>query len=84
MWSVKGGAIDGNTTIGGQLIMSKDDYDEFRLMVSSRLVTAGNHLGICLFGGRMPVWKYNGCMLVIPPGGGSWDYQSGAAASRAR
>ena len=73
-WSVKEGAIDGTAQNGGQLIMTKDDYDDFRFIVASRRVSTMNHLGICFWGGRTPVWKYNGCKLLIPPGGGSWDY----------
>jgi hypothetical protein len=71
---VKDGAIDGTAQKGGQLIMTKDDYDDFRFVVSSRRVSMTEHLGICFWGGRTPVWKYNGCKLLIPPGGGSWDY----------
>jgi hypothetical protein len=77
IWSVKDEAIDGKSTNGGQLINTKDDYDDFRLIVSSRLLSMGNHLGICMFGARSAQWKYGGCMLVIPPQGGSWDYQKG-------
>jgi hypothetical protein len=73
-WSVKDGAIDGTAQKGGQLIMTKDDYDDFRFIVASRRVSMTEHLGICFWGGRTPVWKYNGCKLLIPPSGGSWEY----------
>ena len=66
MWSVKDGAIDGKSDNGGQLIDTKDDHDDFRLIVSSRRVSMTEHLGICFWGARTPVWKYNGCNLLIP------------------
>ena len=76
LFSVKDGALDGNGTTGGALLMTKGDYADFRLIVSSRMVanTGKGHLGICFWGGHTPVGKYNGCKLLIPPGGGSWDY----------
>jgi hypothetical protein len=80
LWSVKDGAIDGKGKTGGEIIMTKVDYGDFRLIVSSRMVSnesGTGHLGICFYGGRAPVGKYNGCKLVIPPGGGSWDYAGG-------
>jgi hypothetical protein len=76
LFTVKDGALDGNGTTGGVLLVTKDDYADFRLIVSSRMVanTKGGHLGICFWGGHNPAGKYNGCKLLIPPGGGSWDY----------
>jgi hypothetical protein len=77
LWSVKEASLDGNGTTGGALLVTKMDYDDFRLVVSSRMVSnaKGGHLGICFWGGRStPPGGYSGCKLVIPPGGGSWDY----------
>jgi hypothetical protein len=77
LWSVKDGTLDGNGKTGGELLMTKQDYGDFRLIVSSRMVanqSGTGHLGICFYGGHTPVGKYNGCKLVIPPGGGSWNY----------
>jgi hypothetical protein len=76
LFSVKDGALDGNGTTNGALLVTKDDYADFRLIVSSRMVanTGRGHLGICFWGGHAPAGKYNGCKLLIPPGGGSWDY----------
>jgi hypothetical protein len=79
LFSVKDGALDGNGTTGGALLVTKDDYTDFRLIVSSRMVANNGkgHLGICFWGGHAPAGKYNGCKLLIPPGGGSWDYAAG-------
>jgi hypothetical protein len=76
LFTAKDGALDGNGTTGGALLITKDDYADFRLIVSSRMVAnmKGGHLGICFWGGHAPAGKYNGCKLLIPPGGGSWDY----------
>jgi hypothetical protein len=74
IWTIVDGAIDGKAENGGQLVITKDDYDNFRFIVSSKDVSNTEHLGVCFWGGRKG-FGYNGCMLVIPPGGGSWDYQ---------
>lgn len=77
-WSVKEGALYGVASKGGQLIMTRDDYDSFRLIVTSKLAAVpSNHLGVCMWGGRQKQWGYNDCLLVIPPNGGSWDYHPG-------
>jgi hypothetical protein len=73
-WSVKDGAIHGETSKGGFLLYTKGDYDHFRLTLKSRLVSENNHLGICFWGKRLPDHKYGNCLLVIPPDGGMWDY----------
>jgi hypothetical protein len=77
IWSVKDGAIDGLSPTGGQLIYTKGDYDDFRLIVESRLVSKTQHLGVCFWGDRSPTWGYASCILVIPPSGGMWDYHKG-------
>ena len=74
IWSVKDGAIDGNTNKGGFLLYTADDYDDFRLIFKSRLVSEKNHLGVCFWGHREPDFRYGKCILVIPPDGGMWDY----------
>jgi hypothetical protein len=76
LFSVKDGTLDGNGTTNGALLITKDDYADFRFIVSSRMVANNGkgHLGVCFWGGRAPAGKYNGCKLLIPPGGGSWDY----------
>jgi hypothetical protein len=77
IWSVKDGAIDGLSKTGGQLIYTKGDYDSFRLILESRLVSNTQHLGVCFWGERSPTWGYANCILVIPPSGGMWDYHKG-------
>jgi hypothetical protein len=79
LFTVKDGAIDGQGTTGGVLIITKDDYADFRLIVTSRMVANNGkgHLGVCFYGGHAPAGKYNGCKLLIPPSAGSWDYASG-------
>ncbi|MDP9033672.1 MAG: DUF1080 domain-containing protein [Myxococcota bacterium] len=79
LWSVVNGTIDGKGTTGGNLLMTQADYGDFRIVVSSNMVAVGGsgHLGICFWGGRTPVGQYNNCKLIIPPGGGTWDYSLG-------
>jgi hypothetical protein len=76
LFKPKDGTLDGEGTTNGALLVTKDDYSDFRLIVSSRMVanTGKGHLGICFWGAHAPAGKYNGCKLLIPPGGGSWDY----------
>jgi hypothetical protein len=77
IWSVQDGAIRGVAETGGQLILTRGDYSDFRLILKSRLVSEGNHLGVCFWGDRSPDWKYGECILMIPPSGGMWDYHPG-------
>jgi hypothetical protein len=78
IWSVKDGAINGVVDKGGgQLIVSDDDFADFRLILKSRLRSEKNHLGVCFWGSRQKEWKYGDCILVIPPTGGMWDYHKG-------
>jgi hypothetical protein len=77
MWSIREGAIDGLAEKGGRLIYTRGDYADFRLILQSRLVSDGNHLGVCFWGNRVPDYGYGDCILVIPPSGGMWDYHPG-------
>ena len=77
IWAVKDGAIDGTAEKGGKLLYTNGNYDSFRLTLQSRLVSDGNHLGVCFWGDRLPDFGYGQCVLVIPPGGGMWDYHPG-------
>jgi hypothetical protein len=79
LFSVKDGTLDGQGTTNGALLITKDDYGDFRFIVSSRMVANNGkgHLGVCFWGGHAPAGKYNACKLLIPPGGGSWDYGGG-------
>jgi hypothetical protein len=80
LWSAKDGTLQGSGTTGGALLVTKDDYSDFRIIFQTRM-TANNgkgHLGICFWGKRtMPAGGYGDCKLLIPPGGGSWDYAAG-------
>ena len=79
LWSVVDGTLDGKGTTNGALLITKDDYADFRFIFSARMVANNGkgHLGVCFWGGHNPPGKYNNCMLLIPPGGGSWDYAKG-------
>ncbi len=80
IWSIKDDAIDGKATNGGQLAISKDDFGSFRLVVSSRLPSKSQHLGICFWGSRptkVNDWGYGNCIDVMPPHNWMWDYSAG-------
>jgi hypothetical protein len=77
LWAVRDGAIAGVAEKGGRLIYTRGDYADFRLILQSRLVSDGNHLGVCFWGARLPDFGYGDCILVIPPSGGMWDYHPG-------
>ena len=74
---MKEAAIHRRTEHGGQLILTADDYSDFRLILKSRLLSDKNHLGVCFWGKRYPDWQYGDCILVVPPTGGMWDYHPG-------
>jgi Domain of Unknown Function (DUF1080) len=81
IWSVEAAdsAIRGKTNNGGQLINTKDTYESFRMVVTARmLVETKNHTGICFWGAPATPgkWGYNGCLDLMPPWGGLWDYQA--------
>lgn len=75
-WSVIDGAItgkySGNTS--GSFAMTKDDYTDFRVIVTMRKVISDNHLGIGFWQPRPAGFGFYNCMLVIPPADGIWDY----------
>jgi hypothetical protein len=86
LFSVVDGVIDGKGVTGGELLVTDTNrsmpvsvYGNFRIVVSSILVNAGNggHLGICFWGGSSPLGQYNNCKLIIPPWGDTWDYSLG-------
>jgi hypothetical protein len=81
IWSVNAAdmALEGKTTNGGQLIKTVATYDDFRLVVTERMVATNNHLGECFWGTpSMPMaWGYNGCIDLIAPAGSLWDYGGG-------
>jgi hypothetical protein len=74
-------AIQGKTG-GGNLIKTKMDYGDFRLIVTERMVLPGpstNHLGECFWGGAYAAgnFGFGGCIVFIAPHGSLWDYGGG-------
>jgi hypothetical protein len=62
---------------GNQNLMTVGDYDDFRLIVSTRQVKEpSNHQGVGFWGEHMPEGKYGygGCVDVMPPMNWTWDY----------
>jgi hypothetical protein len=81
-------AIQGHTG-GFNLIKTKMDYGDFRLVLTERMVLTGpstNHLGECFWGGPYAAGNYafNGCIVFIAPHGSLWDYGAEGTSSRAR
>jgi hypothetical protein len=80
-WKVIDGAIVGLK--GNQNLMTSSDYDEFRIIVSTRQVSEpSNHQGVGFWGERLPEgqYGYGGCVLVMPPMNWTWDYTVNKAA----
>lgn len=78
-WSVVDGAIVG--TKGNQGIRTMEDYDDFRLIVSTIQVDSPtNHQGVGFWGERPAAndYGYGGCVLVMPPMQWTWDYTTKA------
>jgi hypothetical protein len=82
-WSVNAAeaAIEGHTG-GFNLIKTKMDYGDFRLIVTERMVLKGastNHLGECFWGGPYKAgnFSFGGCIVFIAPHGSLWDYGGG-------
>ena len=74
-WKVIDGAIVG--VKGNQNLMTVGDYDDFRIIVSTRQVKEpSNHQGVGFWGEHMPEGKYGygGCVDVMPPMNWTWDY----------
>jgi hypothetical protein len=68
VWSVKNGLLTG----GGQRgqATTKTSYENFRLVMTMRLASGNDHLGICLWG----TTRVFDCLLVVPPSGAIYDY----------
>jgi hypothetical protein len=80
VWSVRDGALHGTGKYGQ--VFTKDDYANFRLLVTARVVTpeinTGNgHLGVLFWGDRPAAgtWGTAGALQVQPPHGAMWDYR---------
>jgi hypothetical protein len=76
IWSVKDGAIYGKTGNGGQLIKTTAQYDDFRVILTEKMIATPNHMGVC-FWGSAGGFGYGSCIDVIPPSGSLWDYAPG-------
>jgi hypothetical protein len=82
-WSVNSTdmAIEGHTG-GFNLIKTKMNYGDFRLILTERMVLKGpstNHLGECFWGGPYAAgnFGFSGCIVFIAPHGSLWDYGGG-------
>jgi hypothetical protein len=82
-WSVNAAdmAIQGHTG-GFNLINTKINYGDFRLILTERMVLTGpstNHLGECFWGGPYAAgnFGFSGCIVFIAPHGSLWDYGGG-------
>jgi hypothetical protein len=74
-------AIQGHTG-GFNLIKTKMDYGDFRLILTERMVLKGpstNHLGECFWGApyKPGNFAFSGCIVFIAPHGSLWDYGGG-------
>jgi hypothetical protein len=78
-WSVKDGAIAGKSTgsVPTSFLFTTDDYSDFRLTLSSRMVESENHAGVAFWGEVVEQdtnkWFTRG-PLVIFPSPSMWDY----------
>ena len=78
-WTVVDGTIQGNggSGLGQSSIWTIEDYDNFRLIVTSRMIEVNkDHLGVLFWGARPEkgVYKSKGFLQVQPPNGSMWDY----------
>jgi len=78
-WSVGDGAIVGKSAVKvpTSFLFTSDNYSDFRLTLSSRMVESENHAGVCFWGEIAEQgankWYTHG-PLVIFPSPGMWDY----------
>jgi hypothetical protein len=78
-WSVVDGAIVGKSTgrVPTTFLFTKDNYTDFRLTLSSKMVESENHAGVCFWGQVLEEgankWNTRG-PLVIFPIPSMWDY----------
>jgi len=89
VWKVVDGAMRGSGQYGQ--IFTRGDYGDFRLLVTSRVVspetnTGNGHLGM-LFWGERPApgtWGTAKALQVQPPHGAMWDYRTNKAVTPER
>jgi hypothetical protein len=80
-WSVADGAIVAKTSekVPTNFLYTDDNYSDFRLTLSSRMVTSENHAGVCFWGEIATQndnkWYTHG-PLVIFPSPSMWDYNA--------
>jgi len=78
-WSVQDGAIRGKSSgrTPTSFLFTKDNYTDFRLTLSSKMVESENHAGVCFWGvvteEGANQWGTRG-PLVIFPSPSMWDY----------
>ena len=81
-WSVRDGAIVGkfNDKVPTSFLFTKDNYSDFRLTLSSKMMESENHAGVCFWGEIAEKgenkWYTHG-PLVIFPNPSMWDYNDG-------
>ena len=78
-WSVQDGEIMGKFAdkVPTSFLFTTENYSDFRLTLSSKMVESDNHAGVCFWGEiatqRENPWYTHG-PLVIFPNPGMWDY----------
>jgi hypothetical protein len=83
-WSVEQGAIAGksNGRTPTSFLFTKDNYSDFRLILSSKMVESENHAGVAFWGEVVAdganKWGTKG-PLVICPMPSMWDYREAKA-----
>jgi hypothetical protein len=81
-WSVNGGAIVGkfHDKVPTSFLFTKENYSDFRLLLSSKMVESDNHAGVCFWGEIAEQgankWYTHG-PLVVFPNPSMWDYNAG-------
>ncbi len=81
-WSVADGTIVGKASdkVPTSFLFTNNNYSDFRLIFSSRMVESENHAGICFWGEIAEQganqWYTHG-PLVIFPNPSMWDYNAG-------
>jgi hypothetical protein len=80
-WSVQDGALVGNfnAKVPTSFLFTNDNYSDFRLTLSSKMVESDNHAGVCFWGEIAEQgdnkWYTHG-PLVIFPNASMWDYNA--------
>jgi hypothetical protein len=68
-------ALHAVATNGGYVGKTVATYDNFRLVLTERLVATANHMGVCIWGSAGGGgYGYAGCLDFIAPHGSIWEY----------